>query len=236
MAAPITAGVAALVRATDPRLSPPAVVNLIRATAVNINGLVPKRLDAIALLTLAAAAPNSTIYLAVAALPSPLGSSNDETCNGVLGQITVDNLRVPDEATCTLNGTRLLGTLKVGRNATLWASGIHVNGNIQAENAATVDVRANSFVGGSIQIKQGSAAHIESTRINGDLQFDANRSALNATGTIIGGNLQAIQNIGGIMLQQNVIDGNLQCKENRPAPKGGDNIVKGSKEDQCARL
>lgn len=232
MAAPMTAGVAALVRAMDPSLSPAAVVNLIHATAVNLNGPVPKRLDAPAPLTLAAAALNSTIYLAVAALPSPQGS-NDATCTDTLGQITVDNLRVPDEATCTLNGTRLLGTLKVGRNATLWASGIQVNGNIQAENAATVDVRATSFVGGSIQIKQGSAAHIESTRIKGDLQFDANRSTLTATGNIIGGNLQAIQNTGGITLQQNIIDGNLQCKENRPAPTGGDNIVKGSKEDQC---
>ncbi|MGR9086376.1 MAG: hypothetical protein ACU841_04795, partial [Gammaproteobacteria bacterium] len=28
----------------------------------------------------------------------------------------------------------------------------------------------------------------------------------------------------------------MQCKENRPPPTGGDNIVKGSKEDQCANL
>lgn len=34
----------------------------------------------------------------------------------------------------------------------------------------------------------------------------------------------------------NRIDGNLQCKENVPPPTGGDNIVQGSKEDQCATL
>ena len=162
--------------------------------------------------------------------------AEETTCRGSLGRVTVDNLRVPDGATCTLNGTHVKGTLKVGSNATLRASGILVIGNIQAENAASVTVTANSQVGGSVQIKQGGAAQIKATRIQGDLQFDANRYALTAANNVIGGNLQAFQNTGGVTISKNTIDGNLQCKENRPAPKGGDNIVKGSKEDQCARL
>lgn len=158
------------------------------------------------------------------------------TCRGSLGQVTVDNLRVPSNATCTLNGTRIKGTLKVERNGTLRATAINVVGNIQAENAKAVNVLRNSVVGGSIQIKQGGSAHIETVRINGDLQFDANRKALRAVSNIIGGSLQAMQNTGGLTIAKNRINGNLQCKENRPAPTGSGNVVQGSKEDQCARL
>jgi hypothetical protein len=39
-----------------------------------------------------------------------------------------------------------------------------------------------------------------------------------------------------VAIRRNVIDGNLQCKENHPAPTGGNNIVQGNKEDQCAGL
>ena len=42
-------------------------------------------------------------------------------CTGTLGAITVDNVLVPQGATCTLNKTRVQGTVQVARNATLYA-------------------------------------------------------------------------------------------------------------------
>jgi hypothetical protein len=101
-------------------------------------------------------------------------------------------------------------------------------GNIQAENAARVNVYAGSSVGGSIQIVQSGAADIQSVEIDSDLYFDDNNLFLNATNNPIGGNLQAFQNIGGTSITGNTIDGHLQCKENFPPPTGGGNIVKGS--------
>ena len=47
--------------------------------------------------------------------------AEERVCRGTLGAVTVDNLRVPQGATCTLNGTRVQGTVKVERNATLTA-------------------------------------------------------------------------------------------------------------------
>jgi hypothetical protein len=177
----------------------------------------------------------ATLALAVLAFAGP-AYAEERTCRGSLGAITVDNLRVPQGATCTLNGTYVKGTIKVEADATLRASNVRVVGNVQAENAAQVEVLSGSRVGGSIQIKQGGGARIDSVRINGDLQFDANRRSLTANKNWIGGNLQAFQNSGGVSITSNTIDGNLQCKENRPAPTGGGNIVKGNKEDQCSRL
>ena len=61
-------------------------------------------------------------------------------CTGTIGAETFENLFVPDGATCTLNGTRIDGNIKVGTGATLNASGVTVGGNIQAEGAASVTV------------------------------------------------------------------------------------------------
>ena len=108
----------------------------------------------------------STRWVAVLAfggallLPASPASAEERVCRGTLGAVRVDNLRVPQGASCTLNGTHVKGTVKVERNATLRATGIRVIGNVQAENARNVIVRGGSRVGGSVQIVQGGAAQI----------------------------------------------------------------------------
>ncbi|MGH2589599.1 MAG: hypothetical protein ACRDGW_02240 [Actinomycetota bacterium] len=169
-------------------------------------------------------------------LPAGPASAEERVCRNSIGAVTVDNLRVPQGAECTLNGTFVEGTIKVERDATLRASGVRVIGNVQAENARRVVVRARSSVGGSVQIVQGGSAKIVHSKITGDILFDDQDRALAANSNRIGGNLQAFQNTGGVTINDNRIDGNLQCKENVPAPSGGGNVVDGSKEDQCERL
>ena len=176
------------------------------------------------------------LALLVLALAGPATFADELDCFGALGAVTVDNLRVPQDATCTLDGTRVEGTIKVETNATLYATSVDVDGNVQAENAARVEVLPGSAVGGSVQIVQSGAARVDSVVINGDLFFDENDLYLIATNSVIGGNLQAFQNSGGLLITNNTIDGNLQCKENIPAPIGGGNVVQGNKEDQCANL
>jgi hypothetical protein len=39
--------------------------------------------------------------------------AEETTCRGSLGAVTVDNLRVPQNASCTLAGTKVKGTIKV---------------------------------------------------------------------------------------------------------------------------
>ena len=169
-------------------------------------------------------------------LPAGPASAEERECRDAIGAETVDNLRVPQDATCTLTGTFVEGTVKVERNAILKAFDIRVIGNVQAENASKVVVRDGSSVEGSVQIVQGSVAKILDSRINGDILFDEQEGALAANANRIGGNFQAFQNNGGVTIRNNRIDGNLQCKENDPAPTGGGNIVQGNKEDQCERL
>lgn len=169
-------------------------------------------------------------------VPMVPASAEERVCRGEIGAVTVDNLRVPQDATCTLSGTFVEGTVKVERSATLRAFDIRVIGNVQAENARKVVVRERSTVGGSVQIVQGGAAKIVGNRINGDILFDEQDGPLAANSNRVGGNLQAFQNSGGVTIRDNRIDGNLQCKDNDPAPTGGGNVVQGNKEDQCERL
>jgi hypothetical protein len=157
------------------------------------------------------------------------------SCTGAVGALALDNLFVPDGATCVLDRTRMNGSVVVGRGATLRANSVSINGNLQAEGAAFVGVGGYSTVGGSVQIVQGGGASIERARIKGDLQFESNNSAIAATANTVGGSLQAFQNIGGLAFNNNRMNGNMQCKENVPAPTGSGNRSP-SKEDQCARL
>lgn len=169
-------------------------------------------------------------------LPHGPAMADETDCTGSIGATTVDNLRVPEGATCRLEGTFVKGTVKVERDATLKAFDIRVIGNVQAEGARRVVVRDGSSVGGSVQIVQGGSALIIKTRVNADVLFDDQGGTLAARRNKIGGNLQAFQNTGGVTITNNRIDGNLQCKENSPAPTGGGNVVQGSKEDQCGSL
>lgn len=163
-------------------------------------------------------------------------SAEERVCRGQIGAVTLDNIRVPPGATCTLTRTRAKGTVKVERNATLHAREVVVIGNVQAENAKLVRVIRQSRVGGSVQVKQGGGAIVADSRVDSDIQYESNRAQLRALRNYVGGNIQVVQNRGGVEIRRNRVNGNLQCKQNRPAPVGGGNIVRGSKEGQCARL
>jgi hypothetical protein len=168
-------------------------------------------------------------------LASAPAMAEEFSCTGAVGAVALDNLFVPDGATCVLDRTRMNGSVVVGRGATLRATSVSVNGNLQAEGAAFVGVAGYSTIGGSVQIVQGGGASIERARVNGDVQFESNNSAIAANSNIIGGSLQAFQNIGGLAFNNNRMNGNMQCKENTPPPTGSGNRSP-SKEDQCARL
>lgn len=164
---------------------------------------------------LAIIAVGAGTLVAASLVSAPVASAEERVCHGSIGATTVDNLRVPTGATCSLTGTDVEGTVKVERGGRLVASTVRVVGNIQSEGHTSVSV-GSSTVGGSIQLKQGGGASIRANRVTGDVQSFTNR--------------------GTQVISSNRINGNLQCKENVPAPTGSGNIVGGNKEDQCRSL
>lgn len=181
------------------------------------------------------------IMLPAAALTSMLlavapASAEERICRGSIGAVTLDNVRVPQGATCRLQGTRVQGTIKVERAATLVAAKVIVIGNVQGEGAKSVAIRNNSRVGGSVQVVQGGGAQVVNSTVDGSIQLESNRTALNVLNNTVGSDVQAFQNSGGVEISDNTIDGNLQCKSNNPPPTGSGNEVQGNKEDQCSSL
>lgn len=175
------------------------------------------------------------VITAISTAASTAVAAGETVCRGTLGPRAFDHIFVPEDASCTLNRTRLNGSIRVGRGASLQANGVRVNGNVQAEGALHVGIGPGSQIGGSVQIKRGGGASITGARIAGDLQFDGNLLPLAATDSLIGGNLQAAKNRGGVTFERNRVDGNLQCRENVPAPVG-DRSLAISKEGQCETL
>jgi hypothetical protein len=177
-----------------------------------------------------------SVFALIVAVPVAL--AEERVCRGSIGATTVDNLLVPSGATCTLDGTKVEGTVKVESNAKLYAEGIRVIGNVQSEGFKVVSLKSGSRVGGSVQLengRNGGLGRVIATRINGDLQFFSNEAKMVARKNTILGNLQAVSNTGGLVIENNTIAENLQCKQNNPPPTGGGNTA-GDKEDQCAKL
>jgi hypothetical protein len=138
-------------------------------------------------------------------------------CTAGFGAVTLDNVKVPRDAVCTLTGTKVKGTIKVGDGATLIATNVKVIGNVQAKEHLLVRLNGmTTKIGGSVQLVDGGAATLNTIRVKGDVQLFDNSGPQTLTG--------------------NRIDGNLQCKENLPLPTGSGNIVKGNAEDDCEGL
>jgi hypothetical protein len=171
--------------------------------------------------TAAAARPARALLVLVAVLAAaavalaPPAAAEDTICTGSLGAETHDNVVVPDGATCSLSGTIVEGNVIVGTGSTLTSTGARVDGNVQAEGARQVSLSGGT-VGGSVQLEQGGAVSVDGVTVGSDVQVNANT--------------------GGVSITRNDIDGNLQCQSNAPAPTGGENVVRGSAEDQCATL
>ena len=192
-----------------------------RVVSVSLTGMVALMVGLLALLMAASVA-----------------QAEERVCRGTIGGATVDNVRVPQNASCTLNGTRVEGTVKVERNATLVANAIRVKGNVQSEGFRNVTLQRGSIVVGSVQLENGldnGLGRVLNSRVNGDLQFFSNEARMISRDNTLLANFQANQNTGGLVISNNRIAENLQCQANTPPPTGGGNTA-GDKEGQCARL
>ncbi|HVM29431.1 MAG TPA: hypothetical protein VM305_01485 [Candidatus Limnocylindrales bacterium] len=166
---------------------------------------------------------------------TPGGDVDAGSCEGELAAESVDEVVVPDDASCRLTGTSVGGNVRLGSNSTLNAEEAQIGGDVQAQGANEVNLRGSS-IGGNVQLEQGGAAVLTENEVGGDIQLESNTGQLTIDGNTVGGNVQANQNSGGLNVTRNEVDGNLECQGNEPPPVGGENEVQGSKEEQCENL
>src|ERR687895_2725317 len=129
------------------------------------------------------------IMAATTVMAVPLIAVAEETvCRGTIGAKTLDNVKVPQDETCTLRGTKVKGTIKVNNGARLEAIDVNVIGNVQGENARNVIIRKDSRVGGSVQVVQGRKATVADSKVEGDILYDEQSGEVIVRGSTVGGN------------------------------------------------
>jgi hypothetical protein len=148
--------------------------------------------------------------------PAPTNATSASNCNGVVGAISVEKVSVPRNATCTLNGTRVRGDVKVARGARLYANGARIDGNIQAEDALVVNTADNTFVDGDVQVKRRASVSILNTIIDGNLQIEEGGTSLLAADSRVNGDLQ-VKKANSAGIARVFVRGNIQLEENRGA-------------------
>ncbi len=175
---------------------------------------------------------------------TPAAHAADFECREAVGALTiVGNLIVPDDATCTLSGTQVQGSIVVKSRANLDATGATVTGGLQGESPASVVVKGGSSFGNGISVRKAEDVNnpaagridISETTVTGDLQLEENREPISLNANEIVGSIQANKNTGGLEITGNQIGNGLQCQDNNPFPTGGGNVAK-QKQGQCQFL
>jgi hypothetical protein len=178
------------------------------------------------------------LVTALAVLVAAPGAYAETTkCTGTFnGTVTLDNVKVPRDATCTLTGTRVKGNIKVGSGATLIATNVKVGGNIQGKESTLIRVNGTtSKVGGNVQAREAENVILTNVKVGGAVQLKEGDFAT-LTSNKIKGDVQLFENFDTLTLNGNRIGANLQCKENWANPIGVGNLVRGSAEDQCEAI
>lgn len=161
-------------------------------------------------------------------------SADDRICRGTIGARTIDdNVRVPQGATCTLNGTYVKGDVKAFKGARVELNNARVDGNVQTIRARRTIVRNRTVVDGNVQAKYGGSHVVKFSRVKGDVQYEFTRGIGRVRRTTVDGNVQIYKSPGGFGVWYNRIDGDLQCFENGTPRRGDGNRVQGNKQGQC---
>lgn len=106
--------------------------------------------------------------LAAMCFAAPSAAHSEETtCVGVLGPIVVDDVVVPPDALCFLEGTRVLGDVMVSPGSQLRANGASIEGNVEVRGFG--HLRAfESTIGGNVVCAEAYCG-FEQSEVFGDV-------------------------------------------------------------------
>ncbi len=175
------------------------------------------------------------LAVAVPAAADPVPLAPDTNCTGTLGAVTVPGkLVVPAGATCTLNSTRVLGSVEVRVNATLRATRVNVAGDLLGNQARLISVTGSSYVAGHTSLAKGVTVTFSGSTAFGGVELSENTGRATLTSATItdGGaevtknrgatvhgnrvneNLLVEQNTAGVSVRSNTIGDNLAVHKN----------------------
>ncbi len=186
------------------------------------------------------AAPLSVSYT----VSAPLGSGTT-SCSGVFSG-SGGQLVVPSGAVCTLfPGSHLSGNVQVGQGGSFNDPGAVIGGNLQATNAASIELAGGGSIGGNLQVTglsghpAGSDDGLCNTKVGGNVLVEGDGAGApvdignlgacsGAPALTVGGNLQVESNAGPVTVGGNTVNGNLQVQSNTAKLTVSANTAKGN--------
>ncbi len=186
--------------------------------------------------------PVAVFAAGLALAGSPASAQQNVNCTGTLAAGTYNNVNVPQNASCTLNGgVTVQGNVTVGAGASLSTAVATIHGNILSNNAASVvlGLAGAEMIGMSVNLvgTTGQALVLNDT-IGGNVLISGStaNSALEINDNSVTGNVTVqSNNSASNVILNNAIGGNLVCAANTPPPSGG-NITVGGHKVGCSGL
>jgi hypothetical protein len=140
-----------------------------------------------------------------AASPAQAG---DRSCDGVIGPETVPGgVVVPDGEVCELAGTRILGSVRVGHRAALFAQDIDLSGNLDVRGDADVSLDHGAIAGNVQATHPGSAVFAERLTVAGTLEA-SRADILDLRDSVVAGNFRVRDTQEGSLFCGNILNGN----------------------------
>jgi hypothetical protein len=183
----------------------------------------------------------ATLIVGFALVSSPVRAQLSINCTSQITSGTFENVNVPPNATCILNGpASVLGNIIVGAGATLDLESVSIDGSILANGAALIFIDLSS-IGHNINAFGAAKVEVFSNLIDGNVVVSS-ASFISINGNTISGNVNDQGNTTGSgasnIITGNGIGGNLVCAGNMPPPtnNGVPNTVSGKEVGQCVGL
>lgn len=132
-------------------------------------------------------------------------------CTGVAGAVTVPgDLVVPRDRSCTLEGTTVLGNVRVAAGADLLAEGATFDGNLTVQDNGYADV-IGSEVGGTVQGRSQFGVFLEDSVVSAVDQRNPQQNELApfvyAFNSDVGGSF--VSRAGEVLVESSVVEGDV---------------------------
>jgi hypothetical protein len=179
---------------------------------------------------LAAGVASAALVTAGLTAPAALADGQNATCTSTLPPGTYQNVTVPAQANCTIDGSDIItGNVTVATGATLLDSGAPIGGNLQADHAGTVDVDSSASgaagsIGGNLLLTATSGLNLVCAVTVGNNVIVQNSAASSDSSigplhgcvftNTIKGNLTVQDNAGSVGVAFNTVAGNISVHNN----------------------
>jgi hypothetical protein len=199
--------------------------------------------------------PAAALAAVGALLAASPAQADDRRCDALIGPETVrGDVVVPDGEVCELAGTRVLGSVRVGTGAALFAQDIDLSGNLDVRGDADVSLDTSEIAGNVKATRAGTAVFAQGLTVAGTLDahgadiLDLRDSVVEGNfyvrdtregslfcGNRLNGNSEFTGNAGQLTIgagdgfcDGNRLDGNVKVEGNRGFTEIGDNDIGGN--------